>query len=130
MPTAFIMVFCTSQTRALTKAYFCERKQKSRTFVRDFYLGASDRNRTGDLILTKDALYQLSHRSIHSVTYYIKVCRNCQEGFFNLFRKEKNISKKIFILRTQTQKNTTELFVCAVLFCGVRHFGANFVFLL
>ena len=29
-----------------------------------FLYGASDRNRTGDLILTKDALYQLSHRSI------------------------------------------------------------------
>ena len=27
-------------------------------------LGATDRNRTGDLILTKDVLYQLSHSSI------------------------------------------------------------------
>ena len=37
-------------------------KQKLRTEV--LSLGATDRNRTGDLILTKDVLYQLSHSSI------------------------------------------------------------------
>ena len=45
--------------RALEKPRY--KSKKSRTDVRDF--GATDRNRTGDLILTKDVLYQLSHSS-------------------------------------------------------------------
>ena len=42
-----------------------------------FAFGAATRIRTGDLILTKDVLYQLSHSSIsqnisHDALYYIK----------------------------------------------------------
>ena len=49
------------------------------TFVYGFF-GAYNRIRTGDLILTKDALYHLSYISIAltSKRYYTYMTSNCQ----------------------------------------------------
>ena len=60
--------------------------------------GAATRIRTGDLILTKDVLYQLSHSSIfvpfHSdAVYYIKKKAVCQYVFPKTFVKIKKIIK-------------------------------------
>ena len=66
--------------------------------------GAATRIRTGDLILTKDVLYQLSHSSVrqrifpHDADYYIKCYSVCQYFFekisTNLFQKKKDVSFK------------------------------------
>ena len=54
--------------------------------------GAATRIRTGDLILTKDVLYQLSHSSrlktCFRLVYYIKrkrVCQPLKQKYFNFF---------------------------------------------
>ena len=51
--------------------------------VSRLFCGAADQIRTGDLILTKDALYRLSYNSIRrcSVSYYIETEGGCQAVF-------------------------------------------------
>ena len=58
-------------------------------------IGAANQNRTDDLILTKDVLYQLSHSSISQIDehYYIRKLVVCQV-FFELFLKTVNISAR------------------------------------
>ena len=48
------------------------------------FSGAAIQIRTGDLVLTKDALYQLSHSSISNGNYYNRKKRVCQ-AFFQFF---------------------------------------------
>ena len=44
-----------------------------------WFFGAATQIRTGDLILTKDVLYQLSHSSVLSNDIdYIIIARDCQ----------------------------------------------------
>ena len=58
-------------------------------------IGAANQNRTDDLILTKDVLYQLSHSSVSQIDehYYIRKLVVCQV-FFELFLKTVNISAR------------------------------------
>ena len=49
-----------------------------KALFRVLFSGASNRSRTGDLILTKDALYLLSYRSRYSVLYKEKSPYNAQ----------------------------------------------------
>jgi len=51
-------------------------------------------------------------------------------GNFQDIKKEKNISKKIIIFCSETQKNPTELTARVLFFCGERQIGAIFGFLL
>ena len=51
-------------------------------------------------------------------------------GKFQDIKKEKNISKKIIIFCSETQKNPTELTARVLFFCGERQIGAIFGFLL
>ncbi len=65
-------------------------KKKDRNNVRSFFFGAATQIRTGDLILTKDVLYQLSHSSMprgipRDADYYIKRFIVCQY-LFKIFR--------------------------------------------
>ena len=62
--------------------------------VEVFYYGADNQIRTGDLVLTKDVLYQLSHISTynrsksHMLIYYSKKVEECQtkyHGFAKIF---------------------------------------------
>ena len=55
-----------------------------------FYFGADNRIRTGDLVLTKDVLYRLSHISvwIFCITHYIEKGGECQADFY-IEREEK-----------------------------------------
>ena len=51
------------------------------------FFGAGNQNRTDDLVITNDVLYQLSHASnVLRLVYYSKSSRVCQALF------EKNIS--------------------------------------
>ena len=54
--------------------------------------GAANQNRTGDLILTKDVLYRLSHSS-KPLTYYIQFKVACQDIFYFF---EKNLLYQIY----------------------------------
>ena len=58
------------------------RSKKTDTLLGVCFFGAATRIRTGDLILTKDVLYQLSHSSIIGnpcdADYYIKYFWLCQ----------------------------------------------------
>lgn len=58
-------------------------------------IGAANQNRTDDLILTKDVLYQLSHSSVSQIDehHYIRKLVVCQV-FFELFLKTVNISAR------------------------------------
>ena len=58
-------------------------------------IGAANQNRTDDLILTKDVLYQLSHSSVSQIDehYYIRKLVVCQV-FFELFLKPVNLSAR------------------------------------
>ena len=61
------------------------------TFVNGFSFGAATQIRTGDLILTKDVLYQLSHSSI------VRECfRRTLIIITNLFRFVNRFFKKCF----------------------------------
>ena len=53
------------------------------------HFGAATQIRTGDLILTKDVLYQLSHSS-NCERYYIKKDLLCQD-VFRIFLKKREI---------------------------------------
>ena len=69
--------------------------------------GAATRIRTGDLILTKDVLYQLSHSSIPQEYFLVtQIIISNKNGFVNTFYKKyffstKNNSKKLL---TKPQK--------------------------
>ena len=53
-----------------------------------FLSGAATQIRTGDLILTKDVLYQLSHSS-NCENYYSKIIDNCQPFFEKIIKETK-----------------------------------------
>ena len=77
------------------------KKPKPRDLTDSGFFGAATQIRTGDLILTKDVLYQLSHSSNSSentfqdASYYSKKKRLCQvvlkkilRAFLSLFERE------------------------------------------
>ena len=75
---------------------FClSAKNKTPTLLHRGIIGAANQNRTDDLILTKDVLYQLSHSSVSQIDehYYIRKLVVCQV-FFELFLKTVNISAR------------------------------------
>ena len=75
---------------------FClSAKNKTPTLLHRGIIGAANQNRTDDLILTKDVLYQLSHSSVFQIDehYYIRKLVVCQV-FFELFLKTVNISAR------------------------------------
>ena len=56
-------------------------KTKAPTVFRRGFFGAAIQIRTGDLVLTKDALYQLSHSSVSNRDYYSRKKLICQYLF-------------------------------------------------
>ena len=66
----------------------------------NLFYGAANQSRTDDLVLTKDALYQLSHSSIDG-DYYSNISRFCQRVFVNFqknfYRGEKFV--RVFFAR-------------------------------
>ena len=69
---------CASRAKTRPNRWYQPKRNQKRTPKKvSFAFGAATRIRTGDLILTKDVLYQLSHSSIsqnisHDALYYIK----------------------------------------------------------
>ncbi len=81
--------------------------KKSRSCERDFLYGADIRIRTGDLILTKDVLYQLSYISNHwarfiraTVNDYILNGLVCQAFLVIFFRNFQPCEKCQILLKT------------------------------
>ncbi len=69
------------------RSEYPHRNQKPSSFDEGF-IGAATRIRTGDLILTKDVLYQLSHSSVFVSTYdIIPECRAFVKRKFYFFEK-------------------------------------------
>ena len=57
-------------------AYSNEKTKKNDSFE-SFFPGATNRIRTGDLVITNDVLYRLSHSSI-PLDYFITIIGFCQ----------------------------------------------------
>ena len=77
-----------------------KKKHKTEAFASVCASGATTRIRTGDLVLTKDALYQLSHSSILNLPFslgYLAIIAE-QNRFVNriLSKNLKNFNKILF----------------------------------
>ena len=62
-------------------------KRKDTMKIVSFLFGAANQIRTGDLILTKDVLYHLSHSSTHNIDYYNGNLNKSQALFYLLLKK-------------------------------------------
>ena len=64
----------------------CFSKIKRARFVSPFYFGATGRTRTGDLLITNQLLYQLSHSSAYRYNILNNIMRLCQALRANLIK--------------------------------------------
>ena len=78
-----------------------EYKRKPSSFLRNsrVFRGADGRIRTGDLILTKDALYRLSYISIGNEMYYTRSRRTMQAlSVKNLSFRQKSLFASVYFV--------------------------------
>ena len=89
----------------MAKSYIGEIVIKSKkTAELSGFFGATTQIRTGDLILTKDVLYQLSHSSVLSNDIdYIRFASECQEVLGKFFRFFENNVSPFFSIRYQRE---------------------------